>query len=69
MSFDFVKPSLVELKPRISVIGVRADYAPSYQFTQDAEQTRAVPVTIALDDQLPGGLPVDLDLVPCRTTQ
>lgn len=54
---------------RISVIGVRADYAPSYQFTQDAEQTRAVPVTIALNDQLPGGLPVDLDLVPCRTTQ
>ena len=52
----------------VARVGVRADYPPTAQATDDVHLTRAVSVTVTLDsgETLPPGAPVDLTLIPCK---
>ncbi|MFT3860314.1 hypothetical protein [Micropruina sp.] len=46
-----------------------AQYPPSYQVTDDVHLTRAVPVEATFDQALSPGVPVDVQLSPCRTNE
>ena len=51
----------------VSRIGVRADYPPTAQATDEIHLTRAVAVSVALAaGSLPAGAPVDLTFTACR---
>lgn len=51
----------------VARVGVRAEYPPTAQATDEIHLTRAVAVTVTLDtDALPPGAPVDLTLTACR---
>lgn len=46
-----------------------AEYPPTYQTTDEVHLTRAVPVEVTVDTALPPGVPVDVQLSPCRTNE
>ena len=46
-----------------------AQYPPTYHTTDEVHLTRAVPVEVTVDAGLPPGVPVDVQLTPCRTNE
>lgn len=50
----------------VATVGVRADYPPTAQATDEVHLARAVLVTLTLADPLPPGAPVDVTLSPCK---
>ena len=46
-----------------------AQYPPTFHTTDEVHLTRAVPVEVTADAALPPGVPVDVQLTPCRTNE
>ena len=53
----------------ISRILPEAQYPPTYHTTDEVHLTRAVPVEVTVSAGLPPGVPVDVQLSPCRTNE
>ena len=53
----------------ISRILPEAQYPPTYHTTDEVHLTRAVPVEVTVSAGLPPGVPVDVQLTPCRTNE
>lgn len=53
----------------ISRILPLAQYPPTFHTTDEVHLTRAVPIEVTTDAALPPGVPVDVQLTPCRTNE
>ncbi len=54
---------------RVSRILPLAQYPPTFHTTDEVHLTRAVPVEVTFSGALPAGVPVDVQLTPCRTNE
>ncbi|MCC6496974.1 MAG: HlyD family efflux transporter periplasmic adaptor subunit, partial [Propionibacteriaceae bacterium] len=51
---------------RLTHLGTRADYPPTSVATEEVHLTRAVEVELTATEQLPAGMPVELNIDSCR---
>ncbi len=59
-------PAGAGVEARLTRIGTRADYPPTSVATEEVHLTRAVEVEFTATDQLPAGIPVELNINSCH---